>query len=78
MMNYASLSHWLARPMSAAILATLTPEERKERLRAQQRLSHQRKRAKPPFAIHDVQPPPRPAHRDWLVMDDPTRDIIRV
>jgi hypothetical protein len=78
MMDYRSRSHYLARKLSPERLAKLTPAERAERTLAQKRLSKARSRAKPLFAIHDVQPPPpRSPHRDWLALNDPTRDIIR-
>jgi hypothetical protein len=83
MMDYRSLSHWLARPMSAAILAQLTPAQRKARTRAQQRLSKARLRPTKTFyapsalAIPAGHEPPRAAHRDWLALDDPSRDILR-
>jgi hypothetical protein len=77
MMDYRSLSHWLARPMSVALLAALTPPQRQERTAAQKRLSKARSRPTRTFSIPDVQPPPRPSHRAWLSLDDPSRDIIR-
>jgi hypothetical protein len=77
MMNYLSWSHWLTRPMSAAVLATLTPAQRLERTRAQKRLSAARRRPTRTFSIPDVQPPPRSPHRDYLSLEDPTRDILR-
>ena len=77
MMDYPSLTHFQARKLTPERLAKLTPAERAERMLAQKRLSKARSRARPLFAIHDVQPPPRSAHRDWLVMDDPSRDILR-
>ena len=79
MMDYPSLSHWLARPMTKATLATLTPAQRLERTRAQQRLSKARIRGHKTFAICDaLEPTPRDSHRDYLSLTDPDRDIIRV
>jgi hypothetical protein len=77
MMDYRSLSHWLARPMSATLLATLTPAQRLERTRSQKKLSKQRKRAKPLFAYPAApEPPRRDPHRDYL-FDPKGRDILR-
>jgi hypothetical protein len=79
MMDFRSLSHWLARPMSAATLATLSPTERTARTSAQKRLSNAKRHPQTTFLSTDVQPPPtRSPHRDWLSLDDPNRDIIRV
>ena len=78
MMDYRSLSHWLARPMSAAILATLSPTERAARTRAQKLLSNAKRHPPTTFSIPDVQLPPRSPNRDWLEMDDPKRDIVRL
>jgi hypothetical protein len=79
MMDYRSLSHWLARPMSAATLAQLTPTERLERTRAQKILSQRKWRGRAEqFFTTDVQPPTyRAPHRDWLALEDCSRDIIR-
>ena len=77
MMDYRSLSHWLARPMAKATLATLSPTERAARTRAQKLLSNAKRHPQTTFSIPDVQPPPRSANRDWLEMDDPSRDILR-
>jgi hypothetical protein len=79
MMDYRSLSHWLARPMAKATLATLSPTERAARTRAQKLLSNAKRHPPTTFLSTDVQPPPlRSPHRDWLALDDPNRDIIRV
>jgi hypothetical protein len=75
---YRSHSHYLARSLSKARLSQLTPAQRKARKLAQQRLSKARLRPTKTFAIHAApEPPPRSPHRDWLALDDPTRDIIR-
>jgi hypothetical protein len=79
MMDYRSLSHFLARKLSPARLALLTPTERAARARAQKLLSNAKRHPPTTFSIPDVQPPPpRSPHRDYLSLDDPTRDIIRV
>jgi hypothetical protein len=81
---YRSHSHYLARSLSKARLSQLTPAQRKARTRAQQRLSKARLRPTKTFATAVIDaPPPRSPHqgaepqRDWLALDDPTRDIIR-
>jgi hypothetical protein len=79
MMDYRSLSHYLARKLSPERLAKLTPAERAERMLAQKRLSKARSRAKPPFAYPVIElPPPRSPYRDWLALEDNSRDIIRI
>jgi hypothetical protein len=78
MMDYPSLAHFQARKLSPARLALLTPTERAARTRAQKLLSNAKRRPTKTFAYPDTQlPPPRSPHRDWLVMDDPKRDILR-
>jgi hypothetical protein len=78
MMDYRSLSHYLARKLSPERLDKLTPADRAERTLAQKRLSKAKARANPLFAIRAVQPPPpRSPHRDWLAMEDCSRDILR-
>jgi hypothetical protein len=75
---YRSHSHYLARSLSKARLSQLTPAQRKARTRAQQRLSKARLRPTKTFATAVIDaPPPRSPHRDWLALDNPTRDIIR-
>ena len=75
---YRSHSHYLARKLSPGRLAQLTPAQRKARKLAQQRLSKARLRPPKTFATTVIEPPPpRSPHRDWLVMDDPSRDILR-
>ena len=72
---YRSHSHYLARSLSKARLSQLTPAQ--ARTRAKQRLSKARLRPAKTFAIPAVEPPARSAHRDWLSLDDPSRDILR-
>jgi hypothetical protein len=76
---YRSHSHYLARSLSKARLSQLTPAQRLERTRAQQRLSKARIRGHKTFATCDaLEPTPRDSHRDYLSLTDPDRDIIRV
>jgi hypothetical protein len=74
---YRSLSHYLARKLSPGRLAQLTPPQRKARKLAQQRLSEARLRPTKTFGIPAAHEPPRAAHRDWLALDDPKRDVLR-
>ena len=75
---YRSLSHYLARRLSPERLATLSPTERTARTRAQKLLSNAKRHPQPTFAYPDVQPPPpRSPHRDWLSLEDCSRDILR-
>ena len=74
---YRSHSHYLARSLSKARLSQLTPAQRKARKLAQQRLSKARLRPTKTFAIPAAPEPTRAAHRDWLALDDPKRDILR-
>jgi hypothetical protein len=79
MMDYPSLTHFQARKLSPERLAQLTPAQRLERTRAQQRLSKARIRGHKTFATCDaLEPTPRDSHRDYLSLTDPDRDIIRV
>jgi hypothetical protein len=77
MMDFASLSHYRARPMTRQQVAALSIADRKLRRLAQERLRHRR----PPktFAYsHDApEPTPNDPRRDWLSLDLPHRDIIR-
>jgi hypothetical protein len=63
MSGYASLTHWMARPLSKEAVAALSPEARRERKRAQVRQCKARKRIEralasmydaDPAAAHDV------------------------
>jgi hypothetical protein len=79
MMDYPSLSHFQARKLSPERLALLTPTERTARTRAQKLISQAKRHPKPLFAYPDIQspPPPRSPHRDYLQMEDCSRDILR-
>ena len=75
---YPSLTAYLARSLSKAQLSLLTPAERLERTRAQQRLSKARIRGHKTFAYPAApEPTPRDTWRDYLSLDDPSRDILR-
>jgi hypothetical protein len=79
MMDYPSLTHFQARKLSPERLAKLTAEERLERTRAQKLLSQRKWRGRAEqFFTTDVQlPPTRSPHRDWLALEDCSRDVLR-
>jgi hypothetical protein len=78
MMDYRSLSHYLARKLSPERLALLTPTERTARTRAQKLLSNAKRHPPTTFITTDVQsPPPRSPHRNWLALEDCSRDVLR-
>jgi hypothetical protein len=78
MLDYPSRDHWRSRPMTRQQATALSPTDRKLRRMAKGRL-RKLKPTKTFTYIPDVaSPPPMDAHRDYLSLTDPDRDIIRV